>query len=256
MTLRYEINPPKITPDSNLSQDETIKLLDSVKQRVSEISSLCDGVHFTDSVLGIPRVSPVTTGTLIRKSNQKIEITASLRVRDKNLTTLRELMEDAVSGGLNGVLILKGDASPNEQKDSGLISSSTVKYFKELGFGKKLDIFLSLPSNPNFDKIQKKIEVGPTGFVTQVIQSPEQVFRIVDKLKPQGFKIIPVIMVPSEKNAKSFAMLGIDHTKYQDRFIDFISDIHKSTKDVLITSPNDFKAASDTLAKLKELKRK
>src|SRR3989304_5831665 len=156
MTLRYEINPPKITQNSNLSQEDTLKLLDKVKLRVSEISTSCDGIHFTDSVLGIPRISPITTGTLIRKSNQKIEITVSLRVRDKNLTTLRQLMEDAVSGGLNGVLILKGDPSPNEQKDSGLIPSSTVKYFKELGFDKKIDIFLSLPSNPSFDKIQKK----------------------------------------------------------------------------------------------------
>ena len=107
MTLRYEINPPKITQNSNLSQEDTLKLLDKVKLRVSEISTRCDGIHFTDSVLGIPRISPITTGTLIRKSNQKIEITASLRVRDKNITTLRQLMDDAVSAGLNGVLILK-----------------------------------------------------------------------------------------------------------------------------------------------------
>jgi len=250
MTLRYEINPPKITPDSNLSQDETIKLLDSVKQRVSEISSLCDGVHFTDSVLGIPRVSPVTTGTLIRKSNQKIEITASLRVRDKNLTTLRELMEDAVSGGLNGVLILKGDASPNEQKDSGLISSSTVKYFKELGFGKKLDIFLSLPSNPNFDKIQKKIDAEPTGFITQVIHSADEVSRIVDNLKPKGFKIIPCVLLPSEKNAKSAQFLKLDWSEYKNSVEDFIKQVHQMAGEVLITSPNDFNYAKEILAKL------
>jgi len=62
MTLRYEINPPKITQNSSLSQEDTLKLLDKVKLRVSEISTLCDGVHFTDSVLGIPRISPITTG--------------------------------------------------------------------------------------------------------------------------------------------------------------------------------------------------
>ncbi len=128
MTLRYEINPPKIVPNSNLSDEQSLELLDKVKMRVSEIDNLCDGLHFTDSVLGIPRVSPITTGDLIRKSNQKIEITVSLRVRDKNLNTLTQLMEDVVSTRLNGVLILKGDPSPNEQYDSGLIPSKTAKY--------------------------------------------------------------------------------------------------------------------------------
>ena len=250
MTLRYEINPPKITQNSSLSQEDTLKLLDKVKLRVSEISTLCDGVHFTDSVLGIPRISPIITGELIRKSNQKIEITASLRVRDKNLATLRQLMDDAVSGGLNGVLILKGDASPHEQKDSGLIPSSIVKYFKELGFDKKIDIFLSLPSNPNFDKIQKKIDAEPAGFITQVIHSAEEVSRIVDTLKPSGFKIIPCVLLPSEKNAKSAQFLKLDWSKYKNSVEDFIKQVHQIAGEVLITSPNDFNYAKEILGKL------
>ena len=250
MTLRYEINPPKITQDPNLSQEDTLKLLDKVILRVSEISALCDGIHFTDSVLGVPRISPITTGTLIRKSNQKIEITASLRVRDKNLTTLRQLMDDTVLGGLNGVLILKGDASPNEQKDSGLIPSSTVKYFMELGFDKKIDIFLSLPSNPNFDKIHKKIDAEPTGFITQVIHSADEVSRIVDRLKPSGFKIIPCVLLPSEKNAKSAQFLKLDWSEYKNSVEDFIKQVHQIAGEVLITSPNDFNYAKDILGKL------
>jgi len=250
MTLRYEINPPKITQNSSLSQEVTLKLLDKVKLRVSEISTLCDGVHFTDSVLGIPRISPITTGELIRKSNQKIEITASLRVRDKNLATLRQLMDDAVSGGLNGVLILKGDTSPHEQKDSGLIPSNTVKYFKELGFDKKIDIFLSLPSNPNFDKIQKKIDAEPAGFITQVIHSADEVSRIVDTLKPSGFKIIPCVLLPSEKNAKSAQFLKLDWSEYKNSVEDFIKQVHQIAGEVLITSPNDFNYAKEILGKL------
>ncbi|MGQ0791255.1 MAG: methylenetetrahydrofolate reductase [Nitrosopumilaceae archaeon] len=250
MTLRYEINPPKITQNSSSSQEDTLKLLDKVKLRVSEISTLCDGIHFTDSVLGVPRISPITTGELIRKSNQKIGITVSLRVRDKNLTTLRQLMDDAVSGGLNGVLILKGDAPPNEQKDSGLIPSSTVKYFNELGFDKKIDIFLSLPSNPNFDKIQKKIDAEPAGFITQVIHSADEVSRIVDRLKPSGFKIIPCVLLPSEKNAKSAQFLKLDWSKYKNSVEDFIKQVHQIAGEVLITSPNDFNYAKEILGKL------
>ena len=250
MTLRYEINPPKIIPGSNLSYVDIIKLLDKVKHRVSEISTSCDGIHFTDSVLGIPRISPVTTGKLIRKLNQKIEITVSLRVRDKNLTELAKLMEDADSGGLDGVLILKGDASPDEQKDSGLIPSQVVKHFNELGYDKKLDLFLSLPSKPDFNKIQKKIEAEPTGFITQVIHSIDDVTRIVDKLKPCGFKIIPCILLPSEKNKKSAKLLQLDWSEYKNSVEDFIREVHNIASDVLITSPNDFNSAKEILGKL------
>lgn len=250
MALRYEINPPKIIQGLNLSYDDIIKLLDKVKHRVSEISTSCDGIHFTDSVLGIPRISPVTTGKFIRKLNQKIEITVSLRVRDKNLTSLADLMNDAVLGGLDGVLILKGDAAPNEQKDSGLIPSQVVKHFNELGYGKKLDLFLSLPSKPDFNKIQKKIEAEPTGFITQVIRSIDEVARIVDKLKPCGFKIIPCILLPSEKNKKSAKLLQLDWSEYKNSIEDFIRKVHNITEDVLITSPNDFNSAKEILGKL------
>ena len=250
MTLRYEINPPKIAPNSNLSTEKSLELLDKVKFRVNEISNLCGGLHFTDSVLGIPRISPIITGELIRKTNQKIEITVSLRVRDKNIDTLTQLMEDVVSTKLNGVLILKGDASPNEQFDSGLIPSKTVKYFKELGFDKKMDLYLSLPSNPDFNKIQKKIDAEPTGFITQVIHSIEEVSKIADKLKPQGFKIIPCLLLPSEKNAKSAELLQLDWAKYENSVQDFIKQVEKIAGDVLITSPNDFKYAKEILGSL------
>ena len=250
MTYRYEINPPKINPDSDLSEDELGKLLDKVKQRVSAISDKCKSIHLTDSVLGIPRVSPIAAGALIRKLNREIEITVSIRVRDKTLSVLEQLARDAISSGLNGILVLKGDAAPNEQKDSGLVPSQVVKHFKELGFDKKIDMYLSLPSNPNFDKIQKKINVEPTGFVTQVIHSTEEVSRIVDMLKPLGFKIIPCVLLPSEKNVKSAKFLNIDWSDYKDSPIDFIKQIHKIAGDVLITSPNDFVYAKEILEKI------
>lgn len=250
MVIRYEINPPKINQESTLSNGEIQKLLDKVQNRVSEIEDKCDGIHFTDSVLGIPRVSPVTTGALIRKSNKEIEITTSLRVRDKNLDTLTKLMEDVTANELNGVLVLKGDASPTEQKDSGLIPSKVVRHFNDLGFDKKMDIYLSLPNNPDFKKIQKKIDAEPTGFITQVIHSINEVTRISDKLIPQGFKIIPCVLLPSEKNEKSAQFLNLDWSEYKESTLDFVNKIKKITGDVLLTSPNDFNYAKEILEKL------
>lgn len=250
MTLRYEINPPKVIQDTILSHKELQNSLSNIKQRIADITPHCTGIHFTDSVLGIPRISPLTIGALTRKAEQTLEITASLRVRDRNVTSLTQSVCDAILLGLNGVLVLRGDAPPKGPQDSGLIPSQVVKDFNELGFGKKIDLFLSLPNYPVFEKIQKKIDAQPAGFVTQVIHSVDEVSRIVDNLKPQGFKIIPVVLFPSEKNKKSAEFLKLDWSNYENSVEDFIKEIQKLSGDILLTSPNDFAGAKAVLEKL------
>ena len=46
MTVRYEINPPKISDDG---QDVRNVLFERIKM----INSVCNGIHLTDSVLGL-----------------------------------------------------------------------------------------------------------------------------------------------------------------------------------------------------------
>ncbi len=249
MTLRYEINPPKVIQDTVLSHKELQNSLSNLRQRIVDITPHCTGIHLTDSVLGIPRISPLTIGALTRKTEQTLEITVSVRVRDRNLTSLTQSVCDALLLGLNGILVLRGDPPPKGPKDSGLIPSRVVKDFNELGFGEKIDLFLSLPNYPVFDKIQKKIDSEPAGFVTQVVHSIDEVERIVDKLKPQGFKIIPVVLFPSEKNKKSAEFLKLDWSNYENSIQDFIKEIQKLTGDVLLTSPNDFVGAKSMLEK-------
>ena len=96
MTIIYEINPPRISDDQNI--------LNAVLDRIESISSICDGIHLTDSVLGIPRISPLTIAKKIRKTNQKIKLTCSLRVRDKELNTIEEIVKESV-GIVDGILI-------------------------------------------------------------------------------------------------------------------------------------------------------
>ena len=72
MTIRYEINPPKVSdPPSR------IELLD---ERIEQISKFCDGIHVTDSVLGIERISPLLIGAEIKQKHPKLNVTISLRV--------------------------------------------------------------------------------------------------------------------------------------------------------------------------------
>ncbi len=250
MTVRYEINPPKIPQNKKLSDDDSKKLLDKLKKRVSEISKSCGGIHITDSVLGTKRVSPLVASKLIKKNFPDMKITISIRVRDYDITEIEKIINDAIALELNGVLILKGDAFPDNPKDSGLIPSQVVKHLRELEFDKKIDLFLSLPANPNFKKIQKKIDAKPAGFITQVIESVEQVFKIIEKLKPQGFKIIPILLFPSQKNEKSASFLKLDWSNYQNDFLGFVRKIHDLCGEVLVTSPSDFNGVKETLEKI------
>ena len=240
MTIRYEINPPKISGDG---QDARNVLFG----RIKIISSVCDGIHLTDSVLGIPRVSPFEIAKQIRESNKNIKLTCSLRVRDKNLNDIEKIVEQSV-GTVDGILVLMGDKSDTSPDKAELVPSQIVKTLNDNGLGKKIELFLSIPSNPNFTKIQKKIDANPTGFFTQVIHSKDQIEKISRELN--DFTIIPCLLIPSENNLKSAKFLKIDWSNYKEDILGFINEIHSITDDVLITSPNDFKRAYETISKL------
>jgi homocysteine S-methyltransferase len=242
MTVRYEINPPKISDDG---QD----VRDVIFERIKMISSVCNGIHLTDSVLGIPRISPLEIAEKIRKSNKDIKITCSLRVRDKNLNEIEKTVQESI-GIVDGILVLMGDKSDTISEKEELIPSQVVKTLNENGLGKKIELFLSIPSNPNFTKIQKKIDANPAGFFTQVIHSKAQIEKISNHLGSNGFKIIPCLLIPSHKNLKSAEFLKIDWSDYKENIVGFINEIHTITGDILITSPNDFKRAYETISKL------
>ncbi len=250
MTVTYELNPPKVIQDTVLSHQELQNSVEKFREKSVKIGKVCDSIHVTDSVLGIPRISPITAGFFIKNSNNKIKISASIRVRDRNQTAITQTICDAILLNLNGVLIIKGDPPPTGPKDSKLVPSEVVKQFNEQGFNKKIDLYLSISSNPDFDKIHKKIEAQPKGFVTQVISSIDQVTKIVDKLKPQGFKIIPCVLLSSERNQKSAKMLNLDWSNYSKDVVGFVKQVNKIAGNVLLSSPNDFKMAIEVLKKL------
>ena len=250
MTVIYEINPPKIPDGMDEYNDEVKALLEKLEQRVSDISSVCGGIHITDSVLGTRRISALTAGKILKKNHPHLQITVSMRVRDRTMDGIKDVVKRSTEIGLDGILVLKGDPSKNNSYDSGLIPSQVVKELNKSEFAGRIDFFLSLPSNPNFEKIQKKISAKPAGFMTQVIHSAQQVHRISEKLRLQGFRVIPCILLPSEKNKESAKFLNLDWSEYKVNSTNFIKEIHQIAGDVLITSPNDFSFAKETLEKL------
>jgi len=89
-----------------------------------------------------------------------------------------------------------------------------------------------------------------------VIHSRDQVNNTAMELVPtawndwQKFQVIPCLLIPSQKNLKSAEFLKIDWSNYENDVVGFINEIHSITDDILITSPNDFKRAYETISKL------
>ena len=151
MTIRYEINPPKTS-----DLPSRIELLD---ERIKQISNFCDGIHVTDSVLGIERISPLIIGAEIKQKYPKLNVTISLRVIDKTIPQITDFVDAAIHANLDGVLVLMGDPSPDNDYKSGVVPSFAVNSLVKDGFGEKIHLYLSLPSKPNFEKISKKIKL-------------------------------------------------------------------------------------------------
>ena len=240
MTIRYEANPPKIMPGADVSEP-----MKKFVEKIRVISKKCDAVHLTEDVLGFRRVSPIEAGRTIKKEIPDLPITASLRVRDKKEYEVVEFVEDCISIGFSGILVLMGDPSQSGKTDSGLIPSRTVKVLKEKGYDTKIDLYLSISNEPNFSKIWRKTDANPKGFMTQVVQNLEQVRRLEENLR--GFDVIPIILYPSQKNEKSAKFLNLDLGRYSKDFRDFVSKAHEITRDVLLTSPSDFDGLSKFL---------
>jgi len=233
MTIRFEANPPKILP--NVNTEESIE---KFVNRIKIISKKCDAIHLTENVLGHQRVSPITISEIIKKEIPNIPITVSLRIRDKNEDEIEKIVDKCISIGISGILILLGDPSQIKTSNSGLIPSQVVLNLKNKKYDSKIELFLSISNKPNFSKIGRKIKANPKGFMTQVVQNIQQVQNLSDNLKQ--FSIIPIILFPSEKNQKSADFLGLDLTEYSKEFDKFVKETHKITKDILLTSPNDF----------------
>ena len=242
MTIRYEANPPKILPGVDVEES-----ISKFVEKIKLISTKCDAIHLTENVLGYQRVSPIKVGKIIHKEIPNLPITVSLRVRDKTQEEIDSFVQQVIDEGFTGILVLMGDPPQDGQKDSGLFPSQVVKSLKEKQIDSKIDLYLSISNKPDFSKIGKKISAKPKGFMTQVIQNIDQVKTLSENLKE--YSVIPIVLYPSDKNEKSAKFLNLNLEQYRENFGEFLSQVHKTTGDVLITSPSDFSGLNEFLEK-------
>src|SRR5215213_2375123 len=113
MKISYELNPPKIMIGGDyfdaMRLNQELQLL---LNRSSELVNLVNGIHLTDSVLGIPRVSSITAASYLMKNAadiKRLKLSCSVRTRDRNFTSFCQFVTDAILVGVESLLILKGD---------------------------------------------------------------------------------------------------------------------------------------------------
>ncbi len=303
MKISYELNPPKIMIGGDyfdamrLNQELQILL-----NRSSELVDLVNGIHLTDSVLGIPRVSSITAASYIMKNaGIRLKLSCSVRTRDRNFTSFCQSVTDAILIGVESLLILKGDKPAAEvaiaaaadeaadavavddyegkeeegeegrgggeerrriivrrsrqvQKSSGLKPTSILSFLNDKKYNNSIHLNLSVPSKISYyhnrSLLEKKIEARPYSWVTQLISSLSDLGEIVDVAKSSKIKVVACIMVPSDKNRRSADIIGLDWKEYERNPVDFIKAAGNLADEVLISSPNSFRAGIDLLRSL------
>jgi 5,10-methylenetetrahydrofolate reductase len=255
MKIAYELNPPKIVTGERFDLMQLNGNIQAMVDRASQLCGLIRGIHLTDSVLGIPRVSSVTAARYIKeRMDIAARLSCSIRVRDRNFTSLCQAVSDAILVGAESVLILMGDEPADRLGDSGLRPSAAVRMLKKEGYGLNIKLDLSFPAkvkDKSAQSISKKLEVMPHSLVTQSISSLSDLGEIIDLAKPYGINVTAVVMVPAEKNRQSASLIGLDWSEYENNPVDFVRQAVKMADRVLLTSPNSFGSGLELLRQIK-----
>lgn len=253
MIISYELNPPKILPNNYFSYSDISSNIENVKKKVMILDEYINCLHFTDSVLGIPRLSSITMASIIKKYNAKMKISCSVRTRDRNLISMYQTISDSILLNIESLLIILGDQPRNDLENQELLKpSKVVQQLNSQEFNRSIKLNLSIPNKiRNINTIKRKIDAKPNAFVTQSIESLTDLENIIDQVRPFDIKVVACIMVPSEKNKKSAELIGLNWKEYEKEPIEFIKNSGKIADEVLITSPNHFALATEILKELK-----
>jgi 5,10-methylenetetrahydrofolate reductase len=246
--IRIELNPPKTIQNRYFEEPELRGSLSCLVKRASALVGLVDGIHITDSVLGVPRISGISSAHFIRQAGNSLPISCSVRARDRNYTSFMQFVGDAILLGIESILILKGDELGPDLSISNLKPTEILKVLQNEKYDSYIRFSLAVPSKANDRfQIEKKILSKPYSLVTQSIESLADLGELADLAKQYGIKTVACIMIPSEKNSKSAQMIGLDWHEYSKDPVSFILEASKIADEVLLSSPNHFTAAVEVL---------
>ena len=252
LKIIYELNPPKIITNNRVDYIKINNELRKLISHASRLHNLVDGIHITDSVLGIPRLSSIYVASVLHKSGITLPISCSVRVSDRNLITLYQSVSEAAFSKIYSVLLLMGDKPEDGSAVTKLNPSYLVKRLKELGFCDRIKLDLSSPNNISNIKIfNEKLKAKPRALITQSIRSIVDLSEIVSLAKKHGIDVIPCVMCPSEKNQISARKIGLNWDSYKDNPVEFIRSVSNFTDKFILCSPASFQDGFDLAYKIR-----
>lgn len=249
----YEMNPPKVLYHNHYDNDTIRKNVDIFISKTIRISEFVDGIHLTDNVLGIPRVSSLMLVSMLKRNGITKPISCTCRLYDKNLISVLQFVTEAILCGVYSILVLRGDDPIIGNKFFNISPSKAIKTLSEHNFNNYIKLDLSFPNKVNDTmKIKNKLEAKPRAFVTQSISNIDNLRGIVRVSAPYGIDVIPCIMCPSSRNEISAQNIGLDWHSYKERPEKFIREAASLTKKILLCSPNSFEDGLHLVRKLRE----
>lgn len=261
MDIIYELNPPKIFNDSNIiNYDKINQEIDKFLYRTNIVLEYVNYIHITDSVLGIPRISSIHGASIILENikNKEIKLSCSVRTRDRSINSIIQFTTQAIFLKIKDLLFIMGD-NPQIHLNSEPLQilskpTNTINTLNSFGYDKLINLNLSIPNKIlDINNFKKKIRSNPHGMVTQSINSLKEIEDLKNLINNYAIKLIPCVMVPSNKNAKAAKMIGLDWKEYEYNFIEFIKQIGEYSDGVLVSSPNDFNEGIRILKELKDI---
>src|SRR2546427_5574042 len=105
MNIWFELNPPRIMQDEFFDTNLLNQAIQKLVNRALSIVDLVNGIHLTDSVLGVPRISSVTAANFLKITCNKVNVSCSVRTRDRNFISICQLISDAILIGVKSLLI-------------------------------------------------------------------------------------------------------------------------------------------------------
>ena len=249
----YEMNPPKVLNDNHYDNDTIRKNVDTFISKTKRISEFVDGIHLTDNVLGIPRVSSLMLVSMLKRNGITKPMSCTCRLYDKNLISVLQFVTEAILCGVYSILVLRGDDPIIGNKFFNISPSKAIKTLSEHNFDNYIKLDLSFPNEVNDTiKIKNKLEAKPRAFVTQSISNIDNLRDIVKVSAPYGIDVIPCIMCPSSRNEISAQNIGLDWHSYKEQPENFIREAASLTKKILLCSPNSFEDGLHLVRKLRE----
>ena len=248
----YELNPPKIITNNHVDYIRIESELQKLIFHASELLNLVDGIHITDSVLGIPRLSSIYVASVLHKSGITLPMSCTIRVSDRNLITLYQSVSEAAFFNIYSVLLLMGDKPEEGSAVSKLNPSCLLKLLRQLGFCDRIKLDLSSPNKiDNIRIFNQKVKAKPRALITQSIKSIDDLSGIVSFVKKYGIEVIPCVMCPSEKNQISARKIGLNWDHYKDTPVEFIRSVSNFTNKFILCSPASFQDGLDLVYKIR-----